>query len=181
MFRATRMSLPRDPGGFRPRITRRPRIGYRPRIGRRLSATGFTLIETMVALLVLSVGLLGIAALHAQALAASGVAINRSVAVSLAGNMADRIRANREARAAYEGAAGDNGCDSGADCSVAEMAAHDLFVWANELAQSLPGGSGTVEVDTGVNPARYVVAVSWDEPSEDDPVSFALEFQLQAY
>jgi type IV pilus assembly protein PilV len=158
-------------GAAPPAVRRRPRQ----------PDAGFTLIETMVALLVLSVGLLGIAALHAQALAASGVAINRSMAVSLAGNMADRIRANRGAGTAYAGAAADNACDAGANCSVAEMAAHDLFVWESEIEQSLPGGSGSIDVDTGANPDRYVVAVSWDEPSEDDPVRFTLEFQLQSY
>ena len=70
--------------------------------------TGFTLIEVMVALLVLSVGMIGVAALHGQALAASGTAIYRSQAINLAGSIADRIRANRLARAAYAGPTPDN-------------------------------------------------------------------------
>lgn len=159
-----------------------PKSVLHPRSSRpgRLDA-GFSLIETMVALLVLSVGMLGIAALHGQALSASGIAINRSVAVTLAGNMADRIRANRTATAAYEGPANDNGCDEGTVCTPAEMAAHDLYRWQSEIAASLPAGAGTVAVDTGVSPARYSIAVSWDEPSEDDPVSFSLEFRLQTF
>jgi type IV pilus assembly protein PilV len=151
---------------------------------RQTKTLGFTLIETMVALLVLSVGMLGIAALHGQALSASGIAINRSLAVGLAGNMADRIRANRSAGAAYAGGASDNACDdteTGIDCSPAEMAAHDLFLWAAELDAALPGGAGTVAVDSGVNPVRYTVTVGWDEPSQNVPVTFVIEFQLQAY
>src|SRR5690606_1731695 len=66
---------------------------------------GFSLLEAMVALVVLSVGMLGIAALHGQSLAASRTAQLRTQAVNLAGDMADRIRVNRLGAAAYAGAA----------------------------------------------------------------------------
>lgn len=155
-----------------------------PRQHGRLS--GFTLIETMVALLVLSVGMIGVAALHGQSLAASGVAIHRSQAINLAGDIADRIRVNRGADTAYEGAAADNNCDDptgggGVDCSEAQMAAHDLFVWQNQVQQTLPGGAGAVEVDTATNPTSYTVTVSWDEPTQEDPVGFTFTFQLPIY
>ncbi len=147
---------------------------------------GFTLIETMVALLVLSVGMIGVAALHGQSLAASGVAIHRSQAINLAGDMADRIRMNRGAETAYEGAAADNNCDDptgsgGVDCTETQMAAQDLFIWQNQVQQTLPGGTGAVDVDTATNPTSYTVTVSWDEPSADDPVAFAFTFQLPIY
>jgi len=144
---------------------------------------GFTLIETLVALLVLSVGLIGVAALHGQALAASGLALNRNQATVLAGEMSDRIRGNRSAGTAYEAAASDNGCDEptasgGGDCSPAEMAAHDLFLWRAQIARNLPGGQGAIDVDTGSIPTRYTITVSWDEPTSEDPVAFAFEFSL---
>jgi type IV pilus assembly protein PilV len=149
----------------------------------RVQSGGFTLIETLVALLVLSVGLIGVAALHGQALAASGLALNRSQATVLAGEISDRIRGNRSAGTAYEAAAGDNGCDEptasgGGDCSPAEMAAHDLFLWQDQIARNLPGGRGAIDVDTTSIPTRYTVTVSWDEPSSEDPVSFTFDFSL---
>jgi type IV pilus assembly protein PilV len=149
-------------------------------------SAGFTLIETMVALLVLSVGMIGVAALHGQTLAMSSTAMNRSEAVSLAGDMADRIRVNRGARMAYEGAAADNDCDEptgggGGDCTEAEMAAHDLFVWQAQVQQGLPGGVGAVDVNTGTNPTTYTISVSWDEASELNPVDFEFTFQLPLY
>ena len=64
------------------------------------AARGFSLLEAMIALVVLSVGMLGIAALHAQSLAASRTAQLRTQAVNLAGDMADRVRVNRVAGAA---------------------------------------------------------------------------------
>jgi type IV pilus assembly protein PilV len=149
-------------------------------------ANGFTLIETMVALIVLSVGMIGVAALHGRSLSATGAAIHQSQAIALAGDMADRIRINRGAGADYAGEAADFGCDAatgdgGHDCSEAEMAAHDLFVWENQVADSLPGGQGTVAVDMTTNPTSYTVAVSWNEPSSEDPVTFSFTFKLPAY
>jgi type IV pilus assembly protein PilV len=153
---------------------------------RRDHAAGFTLIETMVALVVLSVGMIGVAALHGRSLSATGAAIHQSQAIALAGDMADRIRINRGAGAAYAAGAADHGCDAatgdgGHDCSEAEMAAHDLYVWENQVQDSLPGGQGTVAVDMATNPTSYTIAVSWNEPSSADPVTFSFTFQLPTY
>lgn len=149
-------------------------------------SAGFTIVETMVALLVISVGMIGIAALHGQALSVSGTALNRSAAINLAGDIADRIRVNRTADVAYEGMAADNNCDDptgsgGTDCSPAQMAAHDLFIWQAEAAQALPGGQGVVNVDTGTNPTTYTVTLSWDEPTQAAPVTLSIDFQLPVY
>ena len=86
--------------------------------------SGFTLIEAMVALVVLSVGMIGVAALHGQGLSAGRSAQFRSVAINLSADMADRIRINRTAAAAYAGAAANNNCDptggGGIDCTPAQ-------------------------------------------------------------
>jgi type IV pilus assembly protein PilV len=147
---------------------------------------GFTLIETMVALLVLSVGMIGVAALYGQALSASSTAGYRSQAIVLASELADRIRGNRAARTAYEGTPTNHSCDlptgaGGVDCSPAEMAEHDMWLWQDEVARVLPSGQGTVDVDASVNPVSYTVTVSWAEPTSDDPVTFAFEFDLPIY
>jgi type IV pilus assembly protein PilV len=156
------------------------------RMPARRNTAGFTLVETMVALMVLSVGMIGVAALHGQTLAASRTAIFRSQAINLAGDIADRIRVNRGAQLAYEGAAADNNCDDptgggGVKCTPAQMAAHDLFVWEGQVAQTLPNGLADIDVDTGTNPTTYAVTVSWDEPNQDAPASFGVTFQLPLY
>jgi type IV pilus assembly protein PilV len=147
---------------------------------------GFTLIETLVALVVLSVGMIGVAALHGQSLSWNGTAIRRSVAINLAGDISDRIRVNRGAVTAYEDPAADNSCDDptgsgGIDCTPAEMAAHDLFVWQGQLAANLPGGTGAVAVNTATNPTTYTVTISWNEATSSTPVSFTMAFQLPVY
>lgn len=147
---------------------------------------GFTIIEAMVALVVLSVGMIGVAALHGQGLSASRSAQFRSVAVNLSADMADRIRSNRVAGVAYEGIQANNNCDpdagGGVDCTPAQMAAHDLFVWNQQILAALPNGAGQVEVDPAVNPPAYTITVSWDEVGAPvNPVEHVTVLQVPAF
>jgi type IV pilus assembly protein PilV len=125
---------------------------------------GFGLIESLVSLVVVSVGMIGIAALYGQGLGASRTALYRTQAVNLASDMADRIRVNRVAGAAYGGAAAANvNCEpGGAGCTPAQMAAHDLAVWSTQLAQQLPAGVGVVAFTANV-PPTYTIQVTWQE------------------
>jgi type IV pilus assembly protein PilV len=128
------------------------------------SHAGFGLIESLVALVVVSVGMIGIAALYGQGLGAGRTALYRTQAVNLAADMADRIRVNRRGRASYGGGAANSGCDpgGGVNCTPAQMAAHDLFVWQGQVAAQLPAGVGVVQY-TGTTPATYTIRVTWTE------------------
>ena len=91
------------PSVFRDKATdhsaRRLPMSLQPRHSRgKAPQRGFTLVEAMVALIVLSVGLLGIAALYVETLRASRTSLHRTQAVNLATDLADRMRANRDAR-----------------------------------------------------------------------------------
>ena len=123
---------------------------------------GFGLVESLVALIVVSVGMIGIAVLYGQGLSASRTALDRTQAVNLAADMADRIRANRRGGASYGGAGEDNSCDAG-DCTTAEMAAHDVWEWEALVEALLPAGDGTVEY-AGTTPPTYTISVQWQEP-----------------
>jgi type IV pilus assembly protein PilV len=128
------------------------------------SQSGFGLVESLVALVVVSVGMIGIAALYNQGLGAGRTALYRTQAVNLAADMADRVRVNRRGGPSYGGAAANNNCDpaGGATCSPAQMAAHDLFVWQTLVADSLPDGVGAVLVG-GTTPPTYTISVTWTE------------------
>lgn len=126
---------------------------------------GFSLIEVMVALVVLSVGMIGMAALHGQGLSASRTAVYRTQAISLNADLADRIRANRLGQAAYAGAAANNGC-SAASCTPAQMAADDLFVWQQRVQQMLPNGQGQVAYNGGTIPPTFTITIQWDDVSQ---------------
>jgi type IV pilus assembly protein PilV len=147
-------------------------------------ARGFTMVEVLVALVVLGVGLLGIASLYVVTLRTSGGAIYRMQAVNLASDLGDRIRANRTAGSAYAGAPAESGDTCiGADknCSPAEMAAHDLHVWLEQIANTLPGDpTGTVAVDTSSLPWTYVITITWLEAgdAEDNRQQYVMRMQL---
>jgi type IV pilus assembly protein PilV len=130
---------------------------------------GFSLIEVLIALIIMSVGMLGIAGLYVQSLQAGRTSMFRHQAVALAGDVADRIRANPTARDAYTDPAGaDNGCvATGVDCSADEMAFHDTFLWKQQAGNTLPGGGVTVSYED-VTPPRYTITVSWEEPGITD-------------
>jgi len=147
----------------------------------RTQQRGFTLVEAMVSLVVLSVGMIGIAALYAQGLGAGRTAQYRTQAVNLVADMADRIRVNRLGLAAYAGGAANNNCDpqggGGVDCAPAQMAAHDLFVWNQQVQQVLPNGQWQILFNAGALPPSYAIQVTWDEVGQG-PIQHQMVIQV---
>ncbi len=130
-------------------------------------AGGFTLVEVLIALVIMSVGMLGIAGLYVHSMQAGRTSMFRHHAVTLAGDVADRIRANPRAGAVYALAGANNNCiAAGIDCTAAEMAANDIFLWDLQATQTLPNGDVTVVFDNAVVPPTYQITVSWTEPGE---------------
>jgi len=142
-------------------MTRLREISMHQRVSK---AAGFSLIEALVSLVVISVGMIGIAALYGQGLTAGRVALSRTVAVNLASTMAENIRANRLGKAAYAGAAANSGCNppGAATCTPDQMAAQDLFLWNQDITAQLPNGVGQVVFVDG-SPPTYTITVTWDE------------------
>lgn len=133
---------------------------------------GFSMVEVMVTLVILMFGLLGLAGLQGRALTAQMEAYQRSQALILLKDMANRINANRKDAASYIATVG-----TGAACPAAAgtVASDDLNEWCNALlgvaeAQAgvnvgaMVGARGcitqTVAPATGV-PSQYLVAVAW--------------------
>lgn len=144
--------------------------------------SGFSMVEALVALVVLAVGMLGIASLYVITLRSSGSAMTRMQAVNLASDLGDRIRANRNAGSEYANAApaSDVPCvGASASCSPAEMAAHDLFVWQRQIDNTLPGDpSGTVTVVGAGAPRTYTITVTWTEPGQQEPLQYVMRMQI---
>ena len=122
---------------------------------------GLTIIEALVALLVVSVGLLGIAGLQLVSMKQNSSALQHSQAVWAGYSMADRIRSNVVSFADYTDIDTDlsysQDCNSG-PCSNNQLVTADAAEWTTRV-QTLPGGRGTV---TG-NANRLVVTVMWDD------------------
>jgi len=158
--------------------------------GRRVRSSGFSLVEALVALLVLSIGLLGIAGLFVESVRNSRAALLRTQAINLVGDMADRIRANATARAAYDidnygGAPLERNCApgpavAGDNCSMAALAEDDLARWITAVRTALPTlGEDPPQAEVQYfppgapgAPERYLITVSWLEPGEDEPFSY---------
>jgi type IV pilus assembly protein PilV len=136
---------------------------------------GFTLVEVLATLVLLSVGMLGIATLYLESLRINQLALHRTQAVVLAADLADRIRANRVPADAY--ACGDP-CSPGAGGN--EVAAADLDSWLGDVATRLPDGTAgiTFTAATIGAPARYIVTVRWSAVGNADPHNFELRLEI---
>lgn len=136
---------------------------------------GFSLVEVLIALVIMSVGMLGIAGLYVQTMQAGRTSMLRHHAVTLAGDVADRIRANPRAGIAYQGDGLDSSCVSGViDCDEVEMAGHDILLWNQQAVDTLPDGD--VEIifdDTGV-PPLYTINVTWSEPGSTTQPAYSI-------
>ena len=151
---------------------------------------GISLVEALVALLVLSVGMLGIAGLFVESVRGSRSALLRTQAVNLVSDLAERIRANATAREAYAletygGSPAESGCaptaeDAGNNCTPAELAQDDLARWiaavrANMPAMTNPQDAIDVRYVAPANPddpERYTIRVSWREPGSETPLEY---------
>ena len=147
-----------------------------------LQVAGFTLIEVLVAALVLGIGFLGLAGLQMMSLRHNQSAHLRSVATQAAYDMVDRMRANRVGLTLESGSYGavESDPESAPDCAAvlcgsAQMVLYDVTRWSARLAADLPLGAGTVcrdstpEDGTPDQPGcdgqgdAYAIKIWWDD------------------
>lgn len=140
---------------------------------RKARQSGMTLIEALVALLVLSIGLLGVAALQMSSLRNTHAAHMRSQATALASDITDRMRANRTVAltGAYNIAIG---ATLTAPATLAEV---DLFTWKNSLAATFPAGDGSVAVDPATSIASITIQLD-DSRGAEAPVLFVTQTRI---
>jgi type IV pilus assembly protein PilV len=110
------------------------------------SAAGFSLLEVMIALLIFSIGLLGLAGLLVVSVKTNQSAYLRSQASFMAQTMADRMRANAMGvwNGAYNKTIPSGSANPTCPCDVATLAQRDLYWWDQELANFLPNASGSI-------------------------------------
>ena len=145
---------------------------------------GFSLVEALVTLAVLSLGLLGAAGLLLDALRGQALALKYTAAGSLVADMAGRIRANPEARELY-----DTGlprlaepCDEADSCDRAGLAARDLAAFEAGALALLPNQDARISITfaPAIGPAapdHYTIALRWRDtrdPDKTDEVTLTL-------
>lgn len=164
------------------------------------SQQGFSLIEALVAFLILSVGMLGIASLQITSLKAGHTATLRTVAVIKTEEMFERIRNNPEILnpaidGSYDSLVDDlgdnNACNdygAGKVCTRSEMARDDIYRWKADLKTSLPNNSGTtasigvVDKTPGVLPtATVTITVNWQERDTETHNMGTMSYSVSAH
>ncbi|HWR76295.1 MAG TPA: type IV pilus modification protein PilV [Thiobacillus sp.] len=127
-----------------------------------MKQSGFTLLEVLVAMLVLSIGLLGLAGLMASSMRNNLSASHRTQATWMAYDIIDRMRANRAGALAgsYATAMG-----TAAACATAvptgTVPVQDIAAWKNQLACALPAGNGSIAVNAGTRAAT--IMIQWND------------------
>lgn len=140
------------------------------------TSKGFTLIEVLIAVLILSIGLLGVAGTLVTASHSANSNYLRQQGVQYAYGIVDRMHANPHisnnptssanpyiVSATAPAATITNDCTT-ASCTDTQMAAYDVWQWQTALKNNLPNGLGSVAVaaSTG-NTAVVTVNVQWSE------------------
>lgn len=147
----------------------------------RKQASGFTMLEVLIAVLLFTISLVGFAGSMAVSLRSSNIAGVRTQATFLAQMIEDRMRANPTAVIAgnYNGTfsaatgAPSNNCTSG--CTSAQVAELDTRLWGQLLSRSMPNGQGRINCQLAPAPAAAVrtapwglcsVTITWGEQAE---------------
>ena len=115
---------------------------------------GFTLLEVMVAMLIVSIGLVGLAGLLITGSKNNQSAYHRSQASWMAYDILDRMRANRTLAQS-----GSYDLTLGATPTATGTALTDLTQWTTQLATALPGGKGQISRTGGITE----ITVRWDD------------------
>jgi type IV pilus assembly protein PilV len=115
------------------------------------------MLEALITLLIVSLGLLGIAGIIANSLKVNQGAQARSQASWLANDIIDRMRANRTTAETNLAAYTLGSC--GAVPGVDAIATADLTEWCAAVAAALPTGTGTVALAA----SKVTVTVQWDD------------------
>jgi type IV pilus assembly protein PilV len=147
----------------------------------RLKERGFTLLEVMIALVILAIGVMGVIGMQMSTYKQLQTSHNFSKAAMLAGEMADRMLANVDQVTAgnytHDAPTSKPSPDcANTACTQTELAAYDVWMWQAQIAAqdpndeskklpgALPSASGAVQVQDG----EYIVIVRWDDDLDGD-------------
>lgn len=140
---------------------------------------GMTLIEVLIAFVILAIGMLGIAGMLLLSSKVNNSSYAKQQAVQCIYDMFDKIRANYQA--AINGsynisninssgspvipAAPGTMCDQ-SNCSTTELAAYDTWYWLSAEVSKLPRGSGSITTSPAPGTAGttlITITVQWDD------------------
>lgn len=124
--------------------------------------SGLSLIEVLITVVLVSIGLLGLAGLQLTSVRNSSSSSERFVATTLAQDILERMRANRN-RAIGPGRV--YNLAMGADPGVGGVEGADLDAWKEAIEAALPSGQGAVAVD---DDSVATVTLEWTDASNNN-------------
>jgi type IV pilus assembly protein PilV len=148
--------------------------------------SGVSLIEVLMAVLVFSVGLIGLSGLLVTSLRSNQVGYQRTQAEFIAMSMADRMRANPLAvwSGGYNSATypltGTQACTTASACTPAKLALRDQYLWSTQLTTFLPNATASIACTNGATPdatqllvrppyaGNCVMRINWTERAAGD-------------
>lgn len=142
---------------------------------------GITLIESLIAILIMAVGILGIMGVQMRTLNDTQTGVRRAQAIRLIEDLSERLKVNPNGLSNIDGyllawkekPVVDRDCST-SECSNAQLAAYDRAIWRQSVGQVLPGGDAAVFLSDGEGDAsnrrQLGVMLSWreNEKSLDD-------------
>ena len=143
---------------------------------------GFSLIEVLIALVILSVGLLGIAAMVSVSLKSKDSSYYQTQATALAQSILDRMRANRGQveigtyNINFTDATTAQAClGSGAACTPAQVAASDLYDWRYNITNTFPSSStvtasGSIATVAVGSSTQATISIQWSDARANQAV-----------
>lgn len=149
--------------------------------------SGIGLIEVLVSLLIIVIGVLGMAGLQSRGLQLNQAAYLHSRATFLAGDMLDRIRANQTIAKSsdfYQTGLGDDiescdeneypaACETG-ECTGQQLAQYDIEQWKFQLACELPQTRAAISYEDDNETRIYTIQVNFPVGMQGFPISDVL-------
>lgn len=133
---------------------------------------GITLIESLIAIVIAALGILGILGVQMRTLTDTSTTVRRAQAIRLIEDLSERMKVNPNALAnlnsyvsGFDNKPSPGSCATG--CSPAEQAAYDLAIWKQTVTNSLPLGQASIFLAPGesqaANRRQLGVIISWRE------------------
>ena len=143
---------------------------------------GITLIESLVAIVIAALGILGIVGVQMRTLSDTQTTVRRAQAIRLIEDLSERLKVNPNAMASLNSYVSDfTNTPSSSDCSTqacnqSELAAHDLYLWKESVSSHLPLGKASIFLADGetvdTNRRQLGVMIAWRENERDPDSSY---------
>lgn len=143
---------------------------------------GITLIESLVAIVIAALGILGIVGVQMRTLSDTQTTVRRAQAIRLIEDLSERLKVSPNAMANLNSYVSDfTNTPSSGDCSTqacnqSELAAHDLYLWKESVSSHLPLGKASIFLADGetvdTNRRQLGVMIAWRENERDPDSSY---------